>query len=72
MDDRWREAPESAQRKVQALTRALELSAVSVWRIDAAQQRVWFNTVGFDVERMVPDADGWRATAPPGGAGADC
>jgi PAS domain-containing protein len=58
MDDRWREAPESAQRKVQALTRALELSAVSVWRIDAAQQRVWFNTVGFDVERMVPDADG--------------
>lgn len=49
---------QQTERSRRTLERALELSGVSVWHLDLASQRVRFNTVGFDVVHMVPDAEG--------------
>lgn len=49
---------QEGERSRRTLERALELSGVSVWHLDLARERVRFNTVGFDVVHMVPDAEG--------------
>lgn len=46
------------ERSRQFLQRALERSGVSVWRIDLAAQRVFFNAVGYQIANMRPDPDG--------------
>lgn len=42
----------------QFLQRALSMAGVSVWTIDLAAQRVFFNAVGFQVVGMTPDPAG--------------
>lgn len=49
---------QEGERSRRFLQRALEMSGVSVWRIDLSAQRVYFNAVGFDVVNMTPDPEG--------------
>lgn len=50
--------PATAQRATEFLDRALVLAGVSVWRIDLATRRIFFNAVAFRVMGMSDDPDG--------------
>jgi signal transduction histidine kinase/CheY-like chemotaxis protein len=49
---------QEGERSRQSLMRALEMSGVSVWHVDLVRQRVFFNTIGYDVVNMTPDPEG--------------